>query len=258
MKQKLISLSVALFLAQFCLQSPTQAAPEKGWEKVFGCEFDSPEDLKKWNVIDYWSNANNEQQAYVADAVSVHDGCLFLTAERRDITYDGKDRHYVSGKLDTNKKFDIQYGRFDCRFKVPKGKGMWPAFWLLPSSGKWPPEIDWMEILGHQPGTLYTTVHYGVHSKGNHPSFGKSYKARTDFSKTFHNLSGYWTKDKITCFVDGRKVYESSKGVPHEKMYVILNLAVGGDWPGMPNASTKFPGALQVDYVRVYKKAGGR
>ncbi|MBX9718795.1 MAG: family 16 glycosylhydrolase, partial [Microbacteriaceae bacterium] len=95
---------------------------------------------------------------------------------------------------------------------------------------------------------------YGVHQKGNHPSFGKSYKAAPDFSKKFHKLLGYWTKDKITCFVDGKKVYESSKGVPHEKMYVILNLAVGGDWPGMPDKNTKFPGEMLVDYVRVYEK----
>jgi len=159
---------------------------------------------------------------------------------------------YASGKITTKAKFEIQYGRFDIRFKVPSGKGYWPAFWLLPAGGNWPPEIDWMEILGDRPNKIYTTLHYGIVKKGKHKSFGRSFKASSDFASEFHQLSGFWTEHKITCFVDGKKIFESRRNVPHEKMYVIVNLAVGGDWPGNPDESTEFPGEMLVDYVRVY------
>lgn len=227
---------------------------ERDWVKIFDCEFDSPKDLKKWNVISQWKNANNELQAYVADAVSVHDGCLFLEAQKKDVTYGDKQMHYTSGKVETLKKFDIKYGRYDIRFKVPAGKGMWPAFWLLPSNGSWPPEIDFMEILGHEPQILYVTNHYGVDKNGKHPSHGaKKHEAHPDFSQEFHTLTGIWNEREIVCYVDGKKVSVSQDGVPHEKMYMILNLAVGGDWPGNPDDTTPFPGVMQVDYVRVFK-----
>lgn len=227
---------------------------EREWVKIFDCEFDNPKDLKKWNVISQWKNANNELQAYVADAVSVHDGCLFLEAKKKDVTYGGKQMHYTSGKVETLKKFDIKYGRYDIRFKVPAGKGMWPAFWLLPSNGSWPPEIDFMEILGHEPQFLYVTNHYGVDKNGKHPSHGaKKHEAHPDFSQEFHTLTGIWNEREIVCYVDGKKVSVSQDGVPHEKMYMILNLAVGGDWPGNPDDTTTFPGVMQVDYVRVFK-----
>lgn len=248
---------VAVFVISFIFSifpNPGFTQDEAGWTKVFECEFDSLDDLKKWNVTSNWDNANNEQQAYIPEACTVRDGCLVITAEKKDVDYHGKQRHYTSGKIETLKKFDVMYGRFDCRFKVPKGKGYWPAFWLLPSSGDWPPEIDWMEILGDKPNILYTTNHWGVHRKGKHPSYGKSYKASPDFSQAFHELSGYWDKNKITCFVDGKKVFESRRGVPHETMFVIVNLAVGGDWPGNPDKTTEFPGEMLVDYVRVFQK----
>lgn len=250
-----ITRSLALLIALTCL-SPQSFGAEKHdsqWLEVFSSEFDSPDDLKKWNISTSWDNANNELELYLPSACSVHDGCLFITAEKRDVKEGKKIRHYVSGKLETHKKFSIMYGRFDARFKVPSGKGYWPAFWLLPESEKWPPEIDWMEILGHKTNVIYTTNHYGVHEKGNHPSYGITKKVSPDFASSFHALSGYWDKDKITCYVDGKKIFESRKGIPHEPMYVILNLAVGGDLPGNPDKSTKFPGEFQVDYVRVYK-----
>ena len=246
---------IAVAASLYTLAPASFASKEEDgeWQKVFSCEFDSPEDLDKWNVSTSWDNANNELELYLPGAVSIHDGCLFITAEKRDVKQGSKVKHYVSGKLETHKKFSIEYGRFDARFKVPKGKGYWPAFWLLPESGKWPPEIDWMEILGHKTNVIYTTNHYGVHEKGNHPSYGITKKISPDFASTFHDLSGYWDKDKITCYVDGKKIFESRKGVPQEPMYVILNLAIGGDLPGNPDSSTKFPGVFQVDYVRVYK-----
>jgi len=224
------------------------------WEKVFDCEFDSPEDLKKWNVIKKWDNANDELQAYRPDAVTVRDGLLYIQAKREDTVDGGKQRNYTSGRMDTRRKFAIKYGRFDCRFKVPRGKGFWPAFWLLPESDRWPPEIDWMEILGHRPEIIEVTNHYGKHKNGNHPWHGPvRYEAKPSFADEFHTLTGIWNANEIICYVDGKQISLSHDGVPHEKMYLILNLAVGGSLPGSPDATTPFPSDFVVDFVRVYK-----
>jgi beta-glucanase (GH16 family) len=226
------------------------------WKMIWNCEFDKASDLKKWRVESKWDNANNELQNYKPKACSIRDGFLYLEASKEDTTEGGVTRHYTSGKVDTNRKFSTLYGRFDCRFKVPKGQGYWPAFWMLPASGTWPPEIDWMEILGHRPQIIEVTNHYGVHSNGKHPWHGpKRYEIHPDFSEEFHTLSGIWNEREITCYIDGKRISHSQEGVPHEKMYLILNLAVGGDLPGPPDDSTPFPANFIVDYVRVYKPA---
>lgn len=227
----------------------------KHWRLIWNCEFDSPSDLKKWNVVNNWDNANNELQAYRSKACTVHDGYLFIEARKEDTEDGGKKRHFTSGKLDTRKKFAVRYGRFDCRFKVPRGKGYWPAFWMLPSSGNWPPEIDWMEILGHRPQILEVTNHFGTHRDGFHPWHGpKRYELHPDFSEEFHTLSGIWNEREIVCYVDGKRISVSQDGVPREKMYMILNLAVGGDLPGPPDDHTPFPSQFVVDFVRVYDR----
>jgi beta-glucanase (GH16 family) len=246
---------IALLLGMASMQFSEPAhGQDSDWKMVFNCEFDSAKDLKKWNVMSRWDNANNELQAYRANNVSVHNGCLYIEARKQDIVDGGRTKKYTSGRMDTDKKFSIKYGRFDCRFKVPRGKGYWPAFWLLPSSGNWPPEIDWMEILGHRPEIIEVTNHYGSHVNGKHPWHGpKRYETHPDFSEEFHTLSGVWNEREIICYVDGKQISVSHDGVPHEKMYVILNLAVGGDLPGSPDDTTPFPASFVVDYVRVYK-----
>ena len=246
-----------IFLVVACVLPPARAQEENGWVKIFDCEFNSPADLKKWNVIKRSENANNELQFYTPDACSVKHGFLYIEARKQDTKYYGRPRHYTSGLLDTKNKFATLYGRFDIRFKVPRGKGYWPAFWLLPQSGKWPPEIDFMEILGHETNLLYTTNHYGEHVNGHHMEHGakKIYANNPDYSEDFHTLSGIWSEREITVYVDGKKVSVSHDGVPDEKMFMILNLAVGGDWPGNPTAETVFPASMVVDYVRVYKQA---
>jgi beta-glucanase (GH16 family) len=229
----------------------------KGWKMIFDCEFENPADLKKWNIPWRSENANNELQCYTPKAVTVDNGFLYIKARKEDTNYGGKPRHYTSGILNTQKKLDITYGRFDIRFKVPKGKGYWPAFWLLPSDNSWPPEIDWVEILGHDTKTLYITNHFGKHVNGDHPSHGaKKFEASNpDFSEDFHTVTGIWYPGEVVCYVDGKKASLSNDGIPDQKMFMILNLAVGGDWPGNPTDETVFPGEMVVDYVRVYQRA---
>jgi beta-glucanase (GH16 family) len=138
------------------------------------------------------------------------------------------------------------------RAKLPRGKGFWPAFWLLPISNAWPPEIDIMENLGHDTTTVYFNHHWGTAEK--HKMEEGKYSG-PDFSKGFHTFGLLWDKTTLAWYVDGRKVFQTRKNIQQEPMYVIANLAVGGAWPGNPDETTIFPAFLDVDYIRVWQKA---
>ena len=163
------------------------------------------------------------------------------------------DRSYSSGLLTTKASFSQQYGVFEIRAKVPPGKGLWPAFWLLPANGAWPPELDVLEILGDNP----SKVHMSWHSNGDgkHSSETKTIDI-PDASADFHTYSVEWTKDTINWFFDDIQV--ASAPTPsdlHQPMYMLVNLAVGGGWPGAPNASTQFPASYSIDWVRAYTRS---
>ena len=197
---------------------------------------------------------NNELEYYTPDEASVENGCLVMRSQKRE--YKGKQ--YTSARLETKRKFSQQYGLFEIRAKLPKTQGIWPAHWLMPASGAWPPEIDIMELLGHQPQKVYFTFHWGTSS--NHKSKGGNYTAPVDLSLDFHTYALEWNENELIWYLDGVQRYrvtrlQSSNSLPAEPFYIILNTAVGGDWPGKPDASTVFPQYHYVDYVRVYQKA---
>ena len=128
-----------------------------------------------------------------------------------------------------------------------------PAFWLLPDPLGWPPEIDVLEVLGHEPDKIYLTHHFRDDQR-KHASSGGSWKG-PDFSANFHEFAVEWSPEQIVWFVDGQERFRSKKTIPRVKMYMLVNLAVGGDWPGAPDEKTQFPAAFEVDYVRVYDTA---
>jgi beta-glucanase (GH16 family) len=229
-------------------------AERPGWKLIFDDEFDGTAlDLKKWNPHDpEGRERNSELQAYVTNAFEVSGGVLRVKAEKREAFYGGKERSITSGMMTTQGKFSQQYGRFEIRCRVPKGKGMWPAFWLLPEPRGWPPEIDVLEILGHEPEKVYMTHHFRD-EEGKHKSHGGSWSG-PDFSGDFHDFAVEWSPERIVWFVDGVERYRSEDSIPHRKMFLLLNLAVGGDWPGAPDERTQFPAALEVKYVRAYEK----
>ncbi len=211
-------------------------------------------DSSKW--IDSYpdgvrTHSNNEQQYYAPDGYEVRDGRLRLKGERRSMG----GMPYTSGMVTTFGKFSQQYGWFEARLSIPHGKGMWPAFWLLPDDKSWPPEIDILEILGHEPDKDYMTNHY-VNAEGKHEGKGDSWKG-PDFSAAYHVFALEWKPDEIVWYVDGVPRYHTRENVPHVPMYVLLNLAIGGDWPGNPDSTTPFPGNMDIDYVRVYSKPTG-
>ena len=222
-----------------------------GWELTFHDEFDGAKlDTTKW-IDSYPDNerthSNNEQQYYAEDGWEVKDGKIRFKAEKRS----KGGMPYTSGMISSYGKFAQQYGWFEIRAKFPKGKGMWPAFWLLPTTKGWPPEIDILEILGHETDKIYFSTHYGTADKHQYKTL--NWKG-VDFAKDFHTIALEWKSGECIWYVDGKERARSSEGVPSEPMYILANLAVGGDWPGMPDATTPFPGYMDIDYIRVYKR----
>ncbi|MDC0258921.1 glycoside hydrolase family 16 protein [Verrucomicrobiales bacterium] len=184
------------------------------------------------------------------------DGILRIRAEKRQAEYDGKMREYSSGKMTTTSKLAQRYGRFEIRCKVPKGKGLWPAFWMLSDPPSWPPEIDILEFLGHETDRVYFSNHW---PKPNNPddseSVTKEQKVRgIDFSADFHTFAAEWESGEIRWSQDGVEKYRVTKDIPDVPMFLLVNLAVGGGWSGDPDKSTVFPAYFEIDYVQAWKK----
>lgn len=234
--------------------------PRAGMELIFADEFNgSSLDTTKWNTCYPWDNqgctnaGNHELEWYIPADVLVENGLLRLRARENPVTgSDGKHYPYTSGMVASYQKFATTYGYFEMRAKMPKGKGMWPAFWLLPTSLEWPPEIDILEVLGHDPATLYTTLHFKTKDIP-HGSSGTNVYAGADLSAYFHLYAVDWEPDGIRWYFDGREVYQLEANNPAQPMYMIANLAVGGDWPGSPDKDTVLPNYFEIDYIRVYR-----
>ncbi len=207
---------------------------------------------------------NNELQNYTnrPENVIVQDGNLVISA--RSESFGGAN--FTSARLKTQNIFDQKYGRFEARIKLPFGKGLWPAFWMLGSNIEevsWPQcgEIDIMEYLGNKPTEVFGTIHGPGFAGAN--SIGKKYNLTADrFDNDFHVFGVEWTENYINWYVDDVLYSQITKEDVEEKggewvfdnsFFMILNIAIGGNLPGSPNASTVFPQQMLVDYVRVYK-----
>jgi len=180
-----------------------------------------------------------------------------LTKVRSDIARepanirDGPLRNvaFSSGMISTRSNFTQKYGYFEMRARWSGGKGLWPAFWLLPASGKWPPEIDILEAHGDKPRVGYQSLHSTVQA-----AITKTVPL-SGAADQYHRYGLLWTPQTLDYYVDGVKT--SSLPVPRdltEPMYIIVNLAVGGTWPGNPDAATKFPATMEIDYVRAWRR----
>lgn len=248
-----------------CSKDESTTAPDDsvsdipGYTLVWSDEFNGNNiDLTKWSYeVNGDGGGNNELQYYTSLPTNsfIENGSLVIQA-RKEI-YNGKE--YTSARMRTLNKGDWTYGRFEIRAKLPYGQGLWPAIWMLPSDweyGGWPTsgEIDIMEELGHEPYKVYGTIHYGTST--NHLQSGGSYQLLSStFSADYHTFALEWDSTGMKWYVDGNKYFTASQGKPFDKRFhMILNVAVGGNWPGSPNNATPFPQKMYVDYVRVYKK----
>lgn len=208
---------------------------------------------------------NNELQYYLAENTRLDTGILVIEARQDSF----ENQAYTSSRLTTKDKQEFTFGRIDVRAKLPIGQGIWPAVWMLgaefPEAAGWPEcgEIDVMEYLGHKPNTLFGTAHFGSDWK-NHGYVGDSVKIKgtQPFHNDFHVFSIDWRRDTIEWLLDGKSFHLLTPADvgdqpwpfndPH---YFLVNLAVGGNWPGSPDASTEFPQQLLVDYIRVYQES---
>lgn len=208
---------------------------------------------------DGWGNQELQYYTDRTDNVKVDNGLLLITAKEE--SFEGAS--YTSARLVTRGLFEQQYGRFEARIRLPYGKGLWPAFWLLGNDcdqNIWPQcgEIDIMEYLGDSPTVTFGSVHGPGYSAGEAET--KEYELENDrFDTGFHVFGIEWGPDYINYYVDGDLFNQiTPDDVPGEwvfdhPFYIILNVAVGGSFPGSPNEDTTFPQTMLVDYVRVYE-----
>ena len=272
-----VVLAMALGSATMGASSSVAADPDardrQSAEVVFEDTFDGPEgapvDDRKWQHETGDNENNHERQWYTEgnnNAALDGDGNLVITARQES---PGNQQcwygtcEYTSARLNTAGLFTQQYGHFEARMKVPRGQGMWPAFWALgedfdevdwPASG----EIDIMENVGFEPGTVHGSLHGPGYSGENGVTGSHSLPAGEEFADDFHTFAIDWSPGSISWSVDGTtyqtKTPDDLGGqdwVFDKPFFLILNLAVGGDWPGDPDESTEFPQQLVVDYVRV-------
>ncbi|HCL00157.1 MAG TPA: glucan endo-1,3-beta-D-glucosidase [Candidatus Marinimicrobia bacterium] len=243
-----------------------------GWELVWNDEFDGDTiDLNKWEYeVNAQGGGNNELQYYTDRPQNsrVKDGLLTIQALQETFTGPEGTREYTSARLRTKNRGDWKYGRFEIKAKLPYGQGLWPAIWMLPTDwvyGGWAAsgEIDIMELVGHDPAAVYGTLHYG----GTYPDnvhTGASYKLSFgNFALDFHVFALEWSATEMRWFVDDSlyqvqtEWYSQGNDYPapfNQRFHLLLNVAVGGNWPGNPDNTTSFPQRMEVDYVRVYQK----
>jgi hypothetical protein len=216
------------------------------WALAWRDEFDGDAvDTTLWDIADtnLEPNYDGGENTYRPDHVAVTGGDLVITS---DASEDGTELR--SGRVSSVEAF--RYGRIDVRAKLPGTQGMWPAIWLLPQDGSWPPEIDIMELIGDEPDRVHMTLHYG--SRGDRSSDGTDFTG-PDFTATFHTFSLEWSPGRLRWLVDGVVRKSVARRVPDKEMFLIINTSVGGTWPGPPDDTTDFPQQFSVDYVRVYQ-----
>jgi beta-glucanase (GH16 family) len=246
------------------------AAPK--WKLTFSQEFDGAKGVAPDPAV--WARdlgghgfGNNEMESYTDGAKNAFlngSGYLVIEARKEPTTgADGIRKDYSSARLKTQGKFSQLYGKFEARLWLPKGKGIWPAFWMLGDNigtAGWPKcgEIDIIEFLGHDVKTSYGTLHGPGYSGGE--GVQRKMQGGEDLSAGFHTYAVEWEPEEIRFYVDGKSYgkitpedISESEWVYNKPQFMILNLAVGGHWPGYPDATTTFPQRMLVDYIRAYK-----
>lgn len=243
------------------------------WQLVWSDEFDGEVlDSTKWSYqtgtgANYGlvSWGNNERQFYTdrEENLFLANGQLHIVARAEEFV----NRGYTSARIRTIDKGDWTYGKFEVRAKLPKGQGLWPAIWMMPTDdvyGTWPQsgEIDIMESLGHETNKSYGSVHYGPNWPNNQFRTGPITLKKGSFSEDFHVFSIQWIPGRIRFLVDNQFFFQVTPTnlAPYnwpfdQKFHFLLNVAVGGTWPGDPDSTTEFPQEMVIDYVRVYQDA---
>lgn len=249
----------------FIISEPLAAKPkphhtQPHWTLIWSDEFNGTSiDTTKWNVIDHTGDINNELHYHTPNAVSVSGGNLIIKSDKQNLG----GRSYTSGKLTTQGKFDFTYGRIEIRSRQAATQGLHSAEWLLhyqcngyEPCTTWPPEFDIVEVLGQDSSTAYHSVHYGTCRDCRWPNNDSSTSAvqGSNFTSEFHTFALEWEPTEVRWYIDDVLNKTWIKPITNERMQIILDTAVGGNWPGSPDATTVFPAYHYVDYVRVYQR----
>jgi beta-glucanase (GH16 family) len=263
--------------ALFCQTTDSRGAAPSwtlAWHDEFEGPAGAPVDRAKW-VADTgghgWGNAERQFYTTRADNVALDgDGHLVITARAEPSTsmypcWYGTCR-YTSARLKTEDQFAQTYGRFEARIRLPRGQGLWPAFWSLGAdidTVGWPEcgEIDVMENVGREPGVVHGTLH-GPGYSGADGIGGADTLSQGAFADDYHVFAVEWEPGEVRWFVDGRPYHRTTtadlptgaRWVFDRPFFLLLNVAVGGSWPGDPDGSSTFPQQMLVDYVRVYRR----
>lgn len=267
-------LTLACLLVVGC-GAALQAQFRPGWRLVWADEFEGTDGSRpdpQWWTYDRGGGGwgNNELQTYTdrTQNCRIENGCLVIEAHRETYTgSDGITREYTSARVKTQGRVAFHHGRIEARIRVPRGQGLWPAFWMLgtnfPSVG-WPQcgEIDIMENIGREPGTVHGTIHGPGYSGGNAIGGRYTLPQGAALADDFHVFGVEWETNRIRWFINHTVYFTATPAslppgrpwVFEHPFFLILNVAVGGNWPGPPDATTMFPQRMMVDYVRVYER----
>lgn len=255
--------------------TPMPTPTLENWDLIWSDEFDAPDgspvDEANWEHQiggNGWGNAELEyytdrvENSYIENP-SGNNGVLVIKAIKEE--YEG--RLYTSARITTRGKFEQTYGRFEVRAQIPYGQGIWPAIWMLGTNAGWPfcGEIDVMENIGKEPTLVHGTIHGPGYSGAKNIGQPFSLPGEVRFADDFHLYAVEWEPNIIRWYVDNEQYFEvtpaslpqGTKWVFDHPFYMLLNVAVGGGWPGRPDDTTVFPQTMKVDYVRVYARPGG-
>lgn len=250
---------------------PTQQSWTLVWSDEFNGSNSSSPDTTKW-TFDLggkgWGNKELETYTSRTENAYLQDGMLVIQALKEDYTgADGVARHYTSARLKTRGHFQQMCGRFEARLKLPAGQGLWPAFWMLGAdiaTAGWPQcgEIDIMENIGREPSLVHATIHGPGYSDGGGIESSYALPGGQPFAQDFHVFAVEWEKNVMRFYVDDHlyatrtpaDLPAGTTWVFDHPFFLILNVAVGGGWPGNPDSTTVFPQRMLVDYVRAYKR----
>jgi len=233
------------------------------WADEFDGPNNSPPDPTKWTYDvggGGWGNHELENYTNSTQNARVYKGSLVIEAQ-------DSGGQYTSARLLTQGLASFTYGHIEARIKLPRGQGMWPAFWMLGTNIDqvgWPAcgEIDIMEYIGKNPTTAYFHIHGPVAGENDYgPGAGAHAAKNAPLASAYHIFAVNWSKNLLIFQLDGKTVYTARpKSIPqgglwvfNHPFFILLNLAIGGNWPGSPDATTVFPQQMLVDYVRVYR-----
>lgn len=261
-KTKIILVVSFCILLVSCKESTIQF--EEKWQLTFSDEFNGDTlDYSVWKSGYDWGQTfeGNDEAYYVDSALKVHHGMLQIVCKRQtvtgntwDIDFNPHDKkfNFISGLIQSGYGFSQRYGYFEIRCKLPYGSGYWPAFWMM-TFNAWPPEIDIFEAKGTEPTTLYLTNHF--RNKSNiHKQLGNRVVVSENIMTDFNTYAIEWDPYKIKWFFNNELIFTTTTEIPQVEMFLIINLALGGDWAGFSDELTPDSASMFIDYVRVYSQ----